>query len=54
MIKENEVVGGADIFALIQQAQQCLSDHNRKSKVTVKKNYINDILQYAKGAINVA
>jgi|LauGreDrversion4_2_1035121.scaffolds.fasta_scaffold1024020_1 hypothetical protein len=39
---------------LFSDTSQLLYDQNKKFKVTVKKNYVNDIIMYSKGAQNVA
>lgn len=42
------------VCLLLQDTTQQLNEMNKKFKVTFKKNYINDILSYAKGAQNVS
>ena len=43
-----------DLQTMLAQASHQLNEQGKKFKITVKKNYINDILSNAKGAASVA
>ena len=51
---ENFTQSEETLAKLLADASIGLNEQGKKFKVTVKKNYINDVLMYNKGAQNVA
>ena len=51
---ENFTQSEETLAKLLADASIDLNEQGKKFKVTVKKNYINDVLMYNKGAQNVA
>jgi hypothetical protein len=51
---ENFTQSEETLAKMLADASIALNEQGKKFKVTVKKNYINDVLMYKKGAQNVA